>query len=64
MVVAILSGLPPPCLAKKKQAGAELCQAQEKLELARNFGRLSLTLELRLSLIYLETVVVFNFAKN
>ena len=47
-----------------KQAGAELCQAQEKLELARNCGRLPLTLELRSSLIYLEIGVVFHFGKN
>ena len=49
---------------KKKQAGAELCQAQEKLELARNCGRLPLTLVLRSSLIYIEIGVVFHFAKN
>ena len=51
------------CDKISKQAGAELCQAQEKLGLA-NWGCLPFTLKLRSSSIYLEIVVVFHSAKN
>jgi hypothetical protein len=55
---------------KRKQAGAEQCQAQKKLGLARNCGLFPLIKELRLSSnlrsssIYLENRVVFILPKN
>ena len=58
---------------KEEQAGAELCEAQEKLGLARNCGRLPLNLNFRLSSILEKNMrlssilkkieVVFHFEK-
>ena len=47
----------------EKQAGAELCQAQEKLGLVY-CGCLPFTLKLRSSSIYLKIEVVFQLPKN
>ena len=46
-----------------EQAGAEQCQAQEKIGLARNCGNFPLIKKLKLSSICLNLEVVFCFQK-
>ena len=63
LALQLINILPGTCLRNKmqRQAGAELCQAQEKLGLARNCGCFPLNITIDVVSICLEIEVAFCF---